>query len=494
VELRSYAELASENETALVQLRQRIDSISGEQELYAVLSLFLEEWMLLGKARVRQTVAPLVKQMALRTVTEQHDSATKAAALSLLRSQFTDDFFEALILIAVSALKDLPLLGRAVLHTATLSPSQRGNDECIRFFDVVQDRGPAVAKTLKLADKELTQYMNLVEVCSTMSMDRQVQQDAQGLTPRRAASRVLELIQSDPLLRHDMRPFVNFLAKRGESLKELSTDTFALHSTAWKSKYLLVLSKQLLPWLVDLRGCLRYMSAYRSVNAAFINYLTNTRTEKHHLLRDVGLISTALDFLGHDGGAKVLVVNLAEAAQRIDQHLLNEHSTLTQILKLIKGPTVADFLTEYRDRIYERLKSVLPAIASPEVLIENLACADQKRHLFIPLGVLEECTTHILNNLETKAFPSSAETANEEWIRYPKVVLAVEEVRNNGHDTCVVVAVRNNGRELLRNVEFSDAGKRAARHIKLFGGDFEQPIRLQEYPWRVAQKLVICLW
>jgi hypoxanthine-guanine phosphoribosyltransferase len=491
VSLRSYAELASENEAALDQLANNIDRSNSDEELLALFSLFLEEWRLLGKARLRQTIGPRVKQRAEYVLKHDHSAAVKAAALSLLRSQFTAEFVDALDNVSELALRDVNVLGRAVLHIATLTPRQRSSEECSRFCDLVQDRGPLMAKQAGLGETALSQYTDLVGACSAMSLQRVAIPEAAGRSPRWAAMKVLDLIRDDTVLRHDIRPFINPLAKRGESLVEVSAKTFALYAKDWKERHRDYLAGGLLAALEVLRPCLLQIGATREASISHVQYLTSSRAGTLHLAEDIGLVTFVLEYLGTGDRRKSFVINLSQIAERLATHLLNENSTLVRLLSTFRVIQVGAFAETYRDRIAERIKAVCNLSSTPNVEIEGFSNVDRSRFVFAPADVLDLCAAHVLHNLETKAFKKAEE---EECVGDPQILLAVEEGRNALADPCVIVTVKNNGIELTDNIELSPRGRRLARRIQSFGGNLERPVAIQEHPWCVAQRIWACLW
>jgi hypoxanthine-guanine phosphoribosyltransferase len=488
--LRSLVELASDNERALSELGDTIESLSNDDALLAMFTLFLEEWRLLGKARLRQTIAPRVKLRATQALREASPSNIKIAALSLLRSQFTDDFIEALDTIADQAVEDISLLERTLLHIATLTAAQRKSEECIRFLDRIQDNGPAMASRSHLAEKELTHYMNLIGACGAMTLEHRVARDVGDLSPRRAAIRAIEIIMDDDFLRHEIRAFINPLAKRGDSLIELSPRTFSLQAKDWKERYLVYLSDGLVAVLERFRPCLLQMSMQRDANASHIQYLTSSRPGAPRLTEDLVMLGFALDFLAMGAKHSLSISSLSQSAKRLATHLLNPECTLVQLIDSISHNTVAAFLTSYKDRVVERLTLAFGQDAI-DVGIEGVAGIDQSRRLFVPKDMLDASATHILHNLESKAFfPASNETVGGK----PKVLLSVATRRNAADDPCLVLTVKNNGNELVREVELGPRAKRAARNMQLFGGTLERPHAIEEHPWRVAQTMVVCLW
>ena len=492
--LRSFAELASENEMALEQLGKRIDGLRSDDELLALFSLFLDEWRLLGKARLRQTIAPQVKQKAKEILKGDYDGAITTAALSLLRSQFKEDFLEALPTITEPALKELSLLERTVLHIVTLTPAQRATDECKSFLDLIQDKGPAIANQSRFADKDLIQYMDVVGACGAISLQSQVQEQTVELTPRRAAIKALDIILNDGVIRHDIRPFINPIAQRGETLLEFSAKTFALNAKDWKERHVVYLSQSLLGVLETLRPCLLQMSTHRETNPSHLQYLTSSRPGTLRLAEDLTLMTFTLDYLATGDTRTLSAISLSQTAERLANHLLNENSTLVESIRTLKVDTVINFATSFRDRIIERLKAVLRLPITPQVTLTGLSNVDNARALFVSKELLEVCAAHILHNLETKAFAPLGDSPNAPLEQPPAVLLHIDEERNAGNDPCLVITVKNNGKELTKSVELSARGKRAARNIQLFGGTLERPFAIEEDPWRVAQRMKVCLW
>ncbi len=497
LKLRSYSELATDNEAALEKLGTIIEKLKFEDELAALFDLFLHEWRLLGKARLRQTIAPIVKERARRTLKSGEASYSQAriAAISLLRSQFLDDFMDSLEQVKEIAVRDLQLLSRVVLHIATLSPNHRTGRECISFLEFIQDHALSTARRSNLSDDHISLYVRLVSTSSALSLQRKITAEAERVTPREAAAQAMKLISNNATLKHDVRPFISRIVERGESLVELSAETFALHAKDWKGHHASFIEEHFIKLLEALRPCLIQMSAESKLNTSHIHYLTGSRKDSLQIAEDIAQIQSSLDFLAQGRQTKLFFTFLCEAASRLLLHVLREDSTFMSLLKLQSHISVKEFIYDFRDRITARLHSLFGSNSVADVSLFGFSEVDGNRKLFISSNVLEECMAHILHNLESKAFPFAHQNeATGVTEDKPCVSINISADRTPQHDPCLVVSVKNNGRYLKERVQLSAGGTRAARHIQFYGGDYRAPSALEEHPWRVEQRIIVCLW
>lgn len=127
----SLAEIASRSTTGFESLKNFLDDVLQNQESHrvqreAVIRLFLVEWRLLGRSRLRQVIRRTVKELALaQLASESTDDRRFIEALSLLRAMFPDDYFSAITLFVDRIIRSDQILDRVIFHLATFDYKDR---------------------------------------------------------------------------------------------------------------------------------------------------------------------------------------------------------------------------------------------------------------------------------------------------------------------------------------------------------------------------------
>ncbi len=151
------------------------------------------------------------------------------------------------------------------------------------------------------------------------------------------------------------------------------------------------------------------------------------------------------------------------------------------------------FLDSLVQRIRERMGAIFDSNDSYEVFLEGELLVNTQRKLFASANSLDECVSHILHNLQSKAF---CESGNTIWIGCGKPAVRVEvtESLSNEVDPSVTIRVYNNGTPLQGSPPLGAGGKRAAKHLAAFGGVYERPVVVNDHGWQVSQRITIVVW
>jgi hypothetical protein len=221
--LRAYAELASEDEKALELLTGALTKASTPESRLAMLTLFLEDWRILGRARLRQTIRPLLLKLAAETLSASTaGSEERMAACSLLRSLHPDQFVESLPLITDHLREDVNLLGRVVMQIASLAPMHQMARQTLTFLQGVVSHIEWFEKMMQ--EEQSARVIRILTACQQMLLHaRGIHADTRS--SRQAALALYELLQRDPILTHDARAILEVFAERGEGIREFSRGT-----------------------------------------------------------------------------------------------------------------------------------------------------------------------------------------------------------------------------------------------------------------------------
>lgn len=165
----SLAEIASRSVGAFEVLQSflahLIDDTDGAHiDREAVIRLFLLEWRLLGRARLRQVIRPSVRNLVLYQLeSRQTDEQRFIEALSLVRSMFPDDYTRVIKTSRLRIVQSEPILARVLFHLGTLDPMEWE----LERLDVLRQLVDAVISSTDLSEDQKWRQQKLLEVMAT---------------------------------------------------------------------------------------------------------------------------------------------------------------------------------------------------------------------------------------------------------------------------------------------------------------------------------------
>ena len=162
----SLAEIASRSVEAFEILKSLLEELTTERTEYAhikreaVVRLFLVEWRLLGRARLRQVIRRSVSTIIGKQIDSSNtDERRFIEALSLVRSMFPDDY----IRIVKAALQRIvgseDILKRVLFHLGTLNPSEWE----LERMDVLRSLVNTLASNTNIDEVKKRRHQNLIE-------------------------------------------------------------------------------------------------------------------------------------------------------------------------------------------------------------------------------------------------------------------------------------------------------------------------------------------
>lgn len=125
----SLAEIASRSAVGFERLKSflndlndlKVDDISSQIKREVVVRLFLVEWRLLGRARLRQVIRRSVRDLVLLQLnTPSTDERRFMEALSLVRTMFPDDYIRVIKNVSSRIIESEAILDRVLFHLDTL--------------------------------------------------------------------------------------------------------------------------------------------------------------------------------------------------------------------------------------------------------------------------------------------------------------------------------------------------------------------------------------
>jgi adenine/guanine phosphoribosyltransferase-like PRPP-binding protein len=487
---RSYVELASEHEGALEKLNKLIQEAEQPDELLALFSLFSEEWRLLGRARLRQSVQPTLKTRAEAIATSRDviDSRVRAAALTVLRSLFCDNFVDLLPELIGIIVEDPVLLGRAVFQVCSLNERLRKQEECIRFLEEISSRGPtALAKhTKEWSPDAIHDYFELVTACKTLALELRASTAISSGTMRTCAIELLRLLRDDPTLRHRTRPFVSVLANSGASIHDLDAGNFQSLSQDWEQEHDPLLSGDVLPRTAAIRHLLLHTATHgRQIISPDLAFLEEGCEPFRNALNE---LSAGLQFLKEDTSSPIFKRGVVDAASRLMKDVLSEESTTLLLLEQLQQVQVGGLVNSFASEIAAHFAATKRKI---KLTVDGLASVNPAAKLFCPQSVAAACTGNILDNLRRHAFPVIENAAEEDM---PEIAICVEGHRSVLNEPMVTLSVRNNGSEMGDDIKMGKGGQRSAAALTLFGGEYFLPRNTYEQPLQVVHRVSFLSW
>jgi len=484
VRIRTYVELASEHQGVLEKLTRLIENAVNSEVLLAIFEVFSEEWQLLGRARLRQTVRATLKNCARRVaVSTDTIIEVRTAAITVLRTLFREDFVELLDKIAGYIIEHPAALGRVVMQVATLPDEWRARNECVHFLEAISDRVPMKldANLQSLKHQEMEAHFGLVTDCKNLSLELHMASSSVSRTQRDSANELLHFLTNDPALRHNTRPFVETLANSAESIRELKIPTFISFDRQWREEHEPRLATEVVPRLKAVSRLLLRVGTqgHRIVNTE----LSFLEKECESLRTDIVSLTTGLAWLKKDPTSKLIQHTVVSAASRLMTNILSEESTSLRLLNLMRYTTVHQALNNFSNEITARFEAIGSTV---KVSTEGLASIPASSTLFISSDIVSACFGNVLDNLFKYAFPHSTTTA--------RVELQVEEHRDEESKPMLSLHVKNNGEAITSARTMGSGGQRAASDLKIFGGQYFTPQGTEEQPWRVIHRMEFPLW
>ena len=488
--LRTYLELASEHEGFLEKLNAMIEKTDSDGELLALFLLFSEEWHLLGRARLRQNLRSIVRARAEQVaISDEIPSEVRIAALTVLRSLFSESFVDILPSISRFAREDPDLLCRISFQVATLGNQLRRRKECLQFLEDIDETASSAAgkNKHKWNEEILNAYFEALMVCKSLSVELKAAVGATPQTKREAALQLYRFLsESDRILKHRLRPFLEILANSEKSIHDLDAGNFRSLANEWKGEHEPVFAKELLPCL-----------------SAIHHLLLRAGTQGHHIVSedlrfledraksvqaDLVSVSSGLDLLQQVPENAFFKRAVVLAAQRLTSQIVGAKSTTIRLLDQIRGATIRQILDNFEDEICAHFAAMDVAV---RVTCQRAPDINETALVFAPLHVITLCTGNILDNLVRYAFPIDSLRIHK---NEPMVELSLRRKRSDQGETMVTLLIKNNGLDLKAGANMGDGGRRAAAALQLFGGEYALPERETELRWTVVHQITVLLW
>jgi len=472
--IRTYAELASEHQIALELLNKEL-SVKNPNARLAILTLFLEEWNLLGRARLRQSTRPLLRKLAIDSLLS--DDATfdeRIMAFSLIRSLYPESFVEYLPYATSYIEKNIDFLGRIILQISSLPPDLRRDSNCVSLLTHITSQTRAFQQSFDSThDERLAGLLNVSQ--QLLLNDRPLSPEKK--TKRQAFLTLVDLLKKDPSLTHDARSITEVIGK-GQGLKDFTTDTFKHLALRWQEHNEHLFQSHIIPLLSNIEPLiLLTMSIGSPLASKESEYFTDVNSPHGDLTIDLASFIWSLKALSEDTKRDIVVKTVANSAKRLYDNVLGTTSLLSRILSTMYGPSISEFLSTIESEISSTITSEIP----PEIIVSGIETVESGRLIFCPSVIARRGISTIVGNLRKHAF--IGDMADHSRI---KIEVSQEHIDST---PSVSFKIYDNGESLKEPVITSFASKRVAEDIRHFEGELYPPASASESSWNVVQQI-----
>lgn len=486
IRLRIHLEIASESEAALSKTISLIENAKAPEEMDALLNIFISEWHLISKARLRQSLSSIVSEKCKSILkTPELPISVRINAMTLIRSQFVDLFIEEINLIGELSLTDLTILERFVVHLYTLKDRFKMHvffiENMHRLINSLKNRVIELSST---DGKELERWIYCLNILENILIDIKLNSQKTVHAKEDMLIKICNLIYQDPW-HHDVPGILEFFSK--DTGGQLSGKVYRTYASYWE-QYFNRFVDEYLPLFDSLKDFLLILSTPNEQLPSFdFNYLVSRREseESFCLIDDLNSVTSSLQFLITNPKSAIFLQAIQQSATRLLKSIFGEESYLLSIIKSLSSYSVNSLLNEMKENIENKLSIRKNTKIIPEIIL-NISSELLHKHIFAPIHILDRCRINILSNLEKHAFKEI-----DIAIKYPQIAIIVESA---GDTNLIEISVHDNGAELNEEITIGDETNRTNREMEVFGGKLSPP-RISNVPgYNVNQKIIFLIW
>lgn len=333
----------------------------------AVVRLFLVEWRLLGRARLRQVIRRSVRDLVFFQLdSPQTDERRLIEALSLVRSMFPEHYISSIKRNTARIVQSEAILDRVLFHLGTLDQVEwqlERNEVLRQLVDSL-----ASCNTTDGARK-IRQQIHLENLATDLERSSQ----SSDITLRISA---LKLALSGSLVKHNVIPTLSEITKiKPERVEELRAGEYFLMLNRQIEEILIpTLKKEVYPLIQGLGELI-------GIQLEQLNLLEKTRksyfeprdeNELYGLDQDIENISQACRVIASGTNVHSSLRTAMQSSNRVLQQVLAQNSTLTKVLESLTYMTVNSIMSSLGDSF----RGYLP---DSTVTIEDVICDDHPK-------------------------------------------------------------------------------------------------------------------
>jgi orotate phosphoribosyltransferase len=480
--LRAFLELASDSSAALQMCKTVIESASTDAAKSAVLTLFLEEWRLLSRPRIRQALAEPIARLAESTMSETNAPVeNRAAAVSLLRSRFRPLYCERIRRIAAAMAIHPVLLDRTILHLATLPAG------------LASHRHKGAATALAVIQGSIANDPDSQTGAHAMAQGAALAKMAldvvQAHTYETEASALESLARAFARYeRHHVWAYsVEELAEIDSRQPSLGLESIKSLRKSMKENVTPYIMTEILPPISRLHTMMRATTLIGDqATPQRLEYVIQSKAASGPLLDDLGALNFAMELLERTPSSQRTRTLVHDSARRIYDHVIADESTLGHFLATLSSIRVQDLIGIASDKfagLLEESSVPLPFSFDDDVELDTGLYVQCDRH------TVEAVMADIFDNVVRYAFPrGSAERKSA------RIFVTVSEHQYQDDTIGVAFKIFNNGRPLIsRGSVNRNQSKPFFARLQAFGATLAKPVEESE-PWAVSQGIYFRTW
>ena len=482
LKLRVHLELAVESEDALHIVEEYINNSSEMNDIGVIINIFLQEWSLLGRSRIRHALSDMLIRKFLIIIKDENVNTThRINALSFIRSQFTYVFVNEIISFT-KYINNIDFLERLVLHIYSLKNELiKENPKFKEGLVELNNMIIRIIIDLKFADNKLiTRYTECAAIITSLLYQFS---EVLNISQIEMVKQLYKMIMYDGTLRHDVWQIFSIWQNNTE---EITASTFKIFYGKWKNRWEAILMDKVVVLIDNLKELLIITSTPdQELPPLGTNYITglSENPNANNLKDDLMSIKNSIEYLSEKPENSIFKKSLSISCARVIKHIGGENSYLIGLFHQLHSSTVHSLIKGFESEIISRISPKLnykldyhPIINLDEKIINYF--------IFCPSHVIEELKTKIVSNIEKYAFPKGAESNNN------KLQLIVEKDESNK----VRFTLMNNGENLPESLHRSDSTIRTSKDLQVFGGDLTPPEEIHSSDWKVKQTVFFQIW
>jgi adenine/guanine phosphoribosyltransferase-like PRPP-binding protein len=493
--VRGLSEMATESQECLGLLRRLVLSTISSEARSAILRLFLDEWNILGRYRLRRSIEGYIFTHATSAATESNVSeADRIVALSLIRSRFPAAYPGAISEMGAYVVSSDTLLERVLFHCYTLASHSNHSAKAVAAIKKMCSL-PDVQRVVAEASPERRDVlMTVLKACQTMAWSL-IPSLPPGLSVIDAARQLLSLYtDANPQnfqLRHSLDAELVTISSAGETnVKNWAANTHQQVLSGWITAYKPLIEQHILPQLRIVGPALAESAAEdQPLEASALNYLTIRPDSRRDagLIADLAFIETALGSLVDGYIATVILDPLKAAAQRVRRHVISGECILLRELHKLKDLSPLQCIDMLKMTVEVRLRHLMPIVETGEtwqILAENA------RKVFVPRWLVKKMCDHVVDNLARYAFEFRISASTSKVL----IKITASEMVDIDGETTFVIRVYNNGAELIEPVVEGIGASQLRDWLKEFGAQYRSPQKATETGYSVEHGFSLKVW
>jgi len=368
VRLRTLAQLALESEDAGQLLRDLIEAADTDELLWVLFRVFVEEWELVARRRLRKLVSRQLRRKAKQCLLGEYgvlSTETVEECMTTVRSHFRDEYSRLVEPALPRIVHDAILFDRFLLHVQTLDEETRKNSAVKELLSraamAVQD---AFAETPEPDFHE--QVRAQVQQLESLSIAaRQEPVIVQQSVVADAVERLRRIYAETWVLRHQMSEFNEIgtgVVREREDLREVEEQVAVTWPETSK-----ILREEIMPLIWRLKDVLAFRTDSLSpVRDPKVTYLTSSgETASDGAATDIHYLDAKFESDSTDvSKGSVLLGPYGEsvigAIRRLSDGLVGDTNTLLAFTELTTSVRVGDFAEMARSVFFRELDLLVP--------------------------------------------------------------------------------------------------------------------------------------